>query len=35
MAWAVNRLLPGGASAGAASDADEPEAASSTLGLRD
>jgi 1-acyl-sn-glycerol-3-phosphate acyltransferase len=35
LAWAVNRLLPAGAGAGSASDADEPAAASSTLGLRD
>jgi len=35
LAWAVNRLLPAGASAGAAADADEPAQASSTLGLRD
>jgi len=35
VAWAINRLLPGGAGSGAASDADEPSPSSSTLGLRD
>jgi 1-acyl-sn-glycerol-3-phosphate acyltransferase len=35
LAWAANRLVPGGPGAGAASDADESEAATSTLGLRD
>jgi 1-acyl-sn-glycerol-3-phosphate acyltransferase len=34
-AWALNRLLPGGSSAEAAAEDDEPSPSSSTLGLRD
>ena len=35
VAWALNRMLPGGGGVGTDADADEPSATTSTLGLRD